>query len=95
MKVVRVYTGVDNKSHFEDVQVPLKDGGKLGFVSELTKATGVVFRETGGDYDLDFHTRRAAAIRGESRGRGRDRSGRRKPAHSSYGGVLEPVQKSV
>jgi len=56
MKVVRLYTGADNKSHFEDLQIPLKDGGKVGFVSELTKATGVVFRETTGDYDYDFHT---------------------------------------
>jgi hypothetical protein len=56
MKVVRLYTGADNKSHFEDLQIPLKDGGKVGFVSELIKATGVVFRETAGDYDYDFHT---------------------------------------
>ena len=56
MKIVRLYTGADNKSHFEDLQIPLKDGGKVGFVSELTKATGVVFRETTGDYDYDFHT---------------------------------------
>ena len=56
MKVVRLYTGADNKSHFEDLHIPLKDGGKVGFVSELTKATGVVFRETTGDYNYDFHT---------------------------------------
>jgi hypothetical protein len=56
MKIVRLYTGADNKSHFEDLQIPLKDRGKVGFVSELTKATGVVFRETSGDYDYDFHT---------------------------------------
>jgi hypothetical protein len=56
MKVVRLYTGADNKSHFADLQIPLKDGGKVGFVSELTKATGVVFRETTGDYDYHFHT---------------------------------------
>ena len=56
MKVVRLYTGADNKSHFEDLQIPLKDAGKVGFVSERTKATGVVFRETAGDYDYDFHT---------------------------------------
>ena len=56
MKVVRLYTGADNKSHFEDLQIPLKDGGKVGFVSERTKATGVVFRETAGDYDYDCHT---------------------------------------
>jgi len=56
MKVVRIYTGPDNKSHFEDLQIPLKDSGKVGLVSELMKATGVVFRETAGDYNYDFHT---------------------------------------
>lgn len=55
MKVTRVYTGADGKSHFEDIEVPLKDGGKAGFMSELVKATGVVFRETDGSYNFDFH----------------------------------------
>jgi hypothetical protein len=55
MKVVRVYTGQDNQSHFEDIEIPLKDGGKGGFMSELMKATGVVFRETDGNYNFDFH----------------------------------------
>lgn len=56
MRVVRLYTGPDNQSHFEDIDVPMKDGGKIGFLSERVKATGIVFRETGGDYDYDFHT---------------------------------------
>jgi hypothetical protein len=56
MTVVRIYTGADNQSHFEDVQVPLKSTGKIGFISELVKATGIVFRETGGDYNYEFHT---------------------------------------
>lgn len=56
IRVVRIYTGPDNRSHFEDIDVPLKDGGKPGFMSELVKATGVIFRMTGGDYDYDFHT---------------------------------------
>jgi hypothetical protein len=56
MTVVRIYTGTDNKSHFEDVQIPLRNAGKSGFLSELIKATGVVFRETSGDYNYDFHT---------------------------------------
>ncbi len=55
MKVTRVYTGSDGKSHFEDVEVPLKDGGKAGFMSALIAAKGVVFRETSGDYNFDFH----------------------------------------
>jgi hypothetical protein len=55
MTILRIYTGPDNQSHFEDVQIPLKDGGKVGFLSELIKAKGVVFRMTTGDYNYDFH----------------------------------------
>ena len=53
--VVRIYTGTDGRSHFEDLRVPLKDAGKVGFLSETVKASGLVFRETGGDYNYDFH----------------------------------------
>ncbi|HWA12305.1 MAG TPA: hypothetical protein VHA15_04360 [Burkholderiales bacterium] len=56
MRVVRLYTGADNQSHFEDLDVPMKDAGKIGFLSERVRATGLVFRQTGGDYDYDFHT---------------------------------------
>jgi hypothetical protein len=56
MRVVRLYTGPDNQSHFEDLDVPLKDRGKIGLLSGRVKATGLVFRETAGDYDYDFHT---------------------------------------
>lgn len=56
LTIVRIYTGTDNKSHFEDMQIPLKNKGKIGFLSELMNATGIVFRETGGDYNYDFHT---------------------------------------
>ena len=38
------------------VDVPLEDGGKVGFLLERVKATGRVFRETAGDYYHDFHT---------------------------------------
>ena len=56
MTIVRLYTGADNQSHFEDVRITLKSGGRIGFMSELMKATGIVFRETSGDYNYDFHT---------------------------------------
>ncbi|HVY07359.1 MAG TPA: hypothetical protein VHB46_15405 [Burkholderiales bacterium] len=56
MRVVRIYTGADNQSHFEDIDMPLKDAGKIGFMSERLKATGIVFRQTGGDYNYEFHT---------------------------------------
>ena len=56
MKITRIYTGDDGESHFEDIEVPLVDrGGALGRISSFEGATGIVFRETDGDYDLGFH----------------------------------------
>ncbi len=55
MKVTRLYTGNDNQSHFEDIEIRLEDAGKSGRLSELVKATGVFFRETPGTYDYDWH----------------------------------------
>ena len=55
MKITRVYTGDDGESHFEDIEVPLVDRGKIGWISSLETATGIVFRETDANYDLAFH----------------------------------------
>ena len=56
MQVVRVFTGDDGKSHFEDVAVTLEHQGVGGRLSGLIKGSGVIFREVDGSYDLDFHT---------------------------------------
>ena len=42
MTVSRIYMRPDNQPHFEEPQVLTKDSVKIGFMSELTKATGVV-----------------------------------------------------
>jgi hypothetical protein len=55
MQVTRIYTGADEESHFEDLDIPLNDLGPIGAMSKLIEATGVAFRETGPDYDLDWH----------------------------------------
>ena len=55
MKITRVYSGDDGESHFEDVEIELTPG-TVGSLSEPQDATKIIFRETGGDYDLDFHT---------------------------------------
>lgn len=55
MHVTRLFTGADGESHFEDLDIPLQDLGPVGAMSKLIEATGVVFRETGPDYDLDWH----------------------------------------
>ncbi len=55
MNVLRIYTGKDGESHFEDIEIELNDGGPIGKLSKKFKATGVIFRETPADYDYDWH----------------------------------------
>ena len=54
MRVTRIYTGPDNESHFEDLDVPLKSG-RYGSLSEIVPVSGVMFRETPSGASLDFH----------------------------------------
>ncbi|MCH8843736.1 MAG: hypothetical protein IID61_12300 [SAR324 cluster bacterium] len=55
MKIVRIYSDSDGESHFEDRDVPLRDRGLVGALSDKEPATGIVFRTTGPDYDYDWH----------------------------------------
>ena len=54
MKVTRIYTGEDKRSHFEDLDIPLTPV-RQGNVSELVPTVGVIFRETPVETLLDFH----------------------------------------
>ena len=56
MRIHHLYADADGESHFGDIEIEwVQDlpGGKL---SRRQPATGVIFRETRADYDLDFHT---------------------------------------
>ncbi len=55
MKVTRLYTGSDDESHFEDIDIPLNATGGADRRSELKKATGIILRETSGEYNLNWH----------------------------------------
>ncbi len=55
MKITRLYTGADGESHFEDIDIPLTDQGQIGRLSTLIPTMGVILRETGADYDYDWH----------------------------------------
>ena len=55
MKITRVYSGDDGESHFDELEIELVDRGAIGRISKLMSATGIVFRETDGHYNLDFH----------------------------------------
>lgn len=54
MKATRIYTGKDNQSHFEDLDIPMKPT-QNGVISELVPATGAIFRETSEGASLAFH----------------------------------------
>jgi hypothetical protein len=54
MKAARVYTGADGRSHFEDLDIPLKPSS-YGTLSDLVPSSGVIFRETPVGGALDFH----------------------------------------
>jgi hypothetical protein len=53
--ITRLYTGGSGISHFEDVEIPLSDEGKIGFLSEIEKATGIRFRTNRADYNYNWH----------------------------------------
>ncbi|MFP6814915.1 MAG: hypothetical protein VB949_04500 [Pseudomonadales bacterium] len=56
MNYLRLYSGDDGQSHFEDVEFALEDrGGAAGQISEIWRGKGVIFREVGGDYHYDYH----------------------------------------
>jgi hypothetical protein len=47
-KVVRIYTGADNRSHFEDLQIPMSEalaGGRISMRSATMPTKGLLFRE--------------------------------------------------
>ena len=54
MNYVRLFTGEDGLSHFEDVDVKLSGGG-TSELSDAMAVTNLVFRRNRPDYDLDWH----------------------------------------
>ena len=56
MKIPRVFTGDDGQSHFDEIDVDLDiQAGEFSSASRLLAGPGIMFRETSGDYSLDFH----------------------------------------
>ena len=53
--ITRVYTDPEGESRFEDVDIPLREAGEIGFLSEKVPAGDVVFRTVKPSYDYDFH----------------------------------------
>jgi hypothetical protein len=55
MRIHNLYADADGESHFRDIEVEWVHDLPGGKLSERRPATGVIFRETAGDYDLDWH----------------------------------------
>ncbi len=55
MIITRLYTGSDNESHFEDIEIELSDAGDIGALSQKVEATGIIFRKTEPDYNYSWH----------------------------------------
>ena len=56
LKISRIFATPDGESHFEDIVVPLRDGGPIGYLSERIPAESMILRHTDGGYDYDWHT---------------------------------------
>ena len=54
-KITRTYSDAYGDSHFEDITVPLKDSGPIGFLSEPEAVKDIIFRKVTEEYDYDFH----------------------------------------
>jgi hypothetical protein len=55
IKVTRLYTGPDGKTKVEEFEIPLKPQGRGTDLSTVVPATGIQFRRTNQDYNLDWH----------------------------------------
>ena len=56
MKIIRLYTGPDEHSYFEDIEIPLESKGPLGFFTDPIGAKAVFFREIPPGYEYTWHT---------------------------------------
>ena len=55
MRITRIYADDSGQSRFEDINIELKDAGDIGSLSEKYPVRNVIFRETEGSYDYDWH----------------------------------------
>jgi hypothetical protein len=53
--ITRVYADEHGESHFADLDVPLRDRGPIGHLSEEIPAKAVIFRRNDPGYDYDWH----------------------------------------
>jgi len=55
MRIHNLYTDENGESHFRDIEIEWQREANFSKYSACLPATGIIFRETSGDYDLDWH----------------------------------------
>jgi hypothetical protein len=55
MRIHNLYEDADGISHFRDVEIAWVEQRHSSKLSAKLPASGIIFRETSGDYDLDWH----------------------------------------
>jgi len=55
VRIHNLYVDEIGETHFRDIEIDWVHDSPGGKLSERMAATGVIFRETAGDYDLDWH----------------------------------------
>jgi len=55
MRIHNLYVDANGETHFRDVEVEWVEERHFSKLSARLPATGIIFRETSADYDLDWH----------------------------------------
>jgi hypothetical protein len=55
MRITRLYTGKDNQSHFDELEIQLESRGPLGFFNEPIGVKAFFFRKVPANYRYDWH----------------------------------------
>lgn len=55
MTITRIYSTSDGESHFQNMDIPLHDGGQIGRLSGSIASGYLIFRENPPNYDYDWH----------------------------------------
>lgn len=55
MRYTRIFSDESGDSHFEEVEITLKESGHLGHMSDVYNVKFLQFRENVADYYWDFH----------------------------------------
>jgi len=55
VRIHNLYVDAQGETHFRDIEIEWVEERPGGKLSKRLPANGIIFRETSGDYDLDWH----------------------------------------